>query len=212
MSFAFQFLVFIAAAQDMDPVILLDSARNKIASVNSYSADALIKVDVDFLKMKERKARITYKYPNKLDIDSKGFVLLPKFGFRPYMKTINSEDNMAVYSGRETLNGEICHVLKLLPREDGKIVMLKLWIRTSDYLVQQSETFTRRSGNFLVQFQYENEVLPSKMIFNFETKGINIPWRLVGNSIELEKSKVSDDKITNGKVTIEFSNYEINAN
>ena len=211
MSFAFQLLVFIAAAQDMDPVILLDSARNKIASVNSYSADALIKVDVDFLKMKERKAHITYKYPNKLDIDSKGFVLLPKFGFRPFMKTINSEDNMAVYSGRETINDETCHVLKLLPREDGKIVMLKLWIRTSDYLVQQSETFTRRSGNILVQFQYENEVLPSKMIFNFETKGINIPWKLVGNSIELEKSKVSDDKITNGKVSIEFSNYEINA-
>ena len=202
-------VAFCVRAQDSDPVIILDSAQNKISSVAAYTADAEIDVDVDFLKMEPRKAKITYKYPNKLDVDAKGFLMIPKYGFRPYMKTISAEDNMAVFAGREEINGNMCYVLKLLPRADGKIIMMKLWIRLSDYLVQRSETFTRRSGNFLIDFTYEDEILPSEMVFHFETKGLNLPWKLIGNSIEADKSDYDKDEIQQGSLTIKFANYNI---
>ncbi len=196
-------------AQDIDPMIVLDSAQNKLKNVKSYTADAEIDVDVDFLKMKPRQAKISYEYPNKLDIDTKGFVMIPKYGFRPFMKTLNSEDNRAVFTGMEEINGHNCYVLTLLPREDSKVVMLKLWIRKEDYLIQRSETFTRHSGSFLIDSFYDNNILPSKMIFQFETKGINMPWKIIGNTIEVDKAKLNDEDIKRGSVTIKFTNYSI---
>lgn len=196
-------------AQDVDPMIVLDSAQNKLKNVKSYTADAEINVDVDFLRMKPRRAKISYKYPNKLDIDTKGFVMIPKYGFRPFMKTLNSEDNRAVFTGMEEINDQNCYVLTLLPREDSKVVMIKLWVRVEDYLIQRSETFTRRSGSFLIDSFYEDKILPNKMIFQFETKGINMPWKIIGNSIEVDKSKLNDEDMKSGSVTIKFTNYSI---
>jgi len=196
-------------AQDIGPLIVLDSAQNKLKNVKSYTADTEIDVDVDFLRMKPRQAKISYEYPNKLDIDTKGFVMIPKYGFRPFMKTINSLDNRVVFTGMEEINGNNCYILTLLPREDTKVVMLKLWIRTEDYLIQRSETFTRRSGSFLIDSFYEDNILPSKMIFQFEAKGINLPWKIVGTTIEADKVKLNDEEIKRGSVTIKFSNYSI---
>ncbi|NOY50492.1 MAG: outer membrane lipoprotein-sorting protein [Chlorobi bacterium] len=197
-------------AQDIDPLIVLDSAQNKIQNIKSYTADAEIDVDVDFLQMSPRKAKITYEYPNKLDIDTKGFIMIPKYGFRPFMKTIANEDNMVVFAGREEIDGNNCFILKLLPKVDGKIVMIKLWVRVDDYLIRRSETFTRRSGSFLIDFIYGKEVLPDKMIFKFETKGINMPWKIMGNSIDVDEDKFKDADMKTGTVTIVFGNYIIN--
>lgn len=87
--------------------------------------------------------------------------------------------------------------------------MIKLWIRTDDYLVARSETFTRRSGSFLIDFNYDDLILPSSLVFSFEARGINIPWKFIGNSVEIDKVKMMEDEIKVGKVNIKFSNYKI---
>lgn len=196
-------------AQDIDPLIVLDSAQNKVQYIKSYTVDAIIEIDVDFIRMPPKEAKITYDYPNKLNIDTKGFSMIPKYGLRPFMKTIAKEDNMAIYAGMEELEGKTCYIIKLLPRADGKIIMIKLWIRTDDYLVARSETFTRRSGSFLIDFYYDDLILPSSLVFSFEARGINIPWKFIGNSVEIDKVKMKEDEIKVGKVNIKFSNYKI---
>jgi len=196
-------------AQDIDPNIVLDSAQNKVQIVKSYSADAIIEIDIDFLKMQPKEAKINYEYPNKLDIETKGFSMIPKYGLRPFMRTIAKEDNIAIFSGREEVDGKTCYVIKLIPRADGKVIMIKLWIRIDDYLVARSETFTRRSGSFLIDFSYDNLVLPSSLVFSFESRGINIPWKFIGNSIEFDKDKMKENEIKVGKVFINFSNYQV---
>jgi len=196
-------------AQDIDPQIVIDSAANKFQRVYSYTAEAEIELDVDFIKMPPKKVSIIYEYPNKLDIDSKGFVMIPKYGLKPLIKTLAKEDNIIIFAGREDIDGKTCYIIKLLPRVDSKVIMMKLWVRTDDYLIARTETFTRRSGSFLIDFMYEDLILPSSMIFSFEATGINIPWRFVGNSIEIDKQKMKEDTIKMGKVFINFSNYQI---
>jgi hypothetical protein len=196
-------------AQDVDPQIVLERAHNKIQDIGSYTADALIHVDINFLEMPDKKAKVSYAYPNKLKIDVKGFSIIPKYGMRPLMKTIAKEDNMAIFSGREEVDGHTCFVVKLLPRDDGKIIMMKLWIDSIDYLVRRSETFTRHSGNFLIEMEYGDLVLPSSMLFVFESKEISLPMKFLGGSIEIDKSKTNNDGANYGKVLISFSNYEI---
>jgi len=36
-----------------------------------------------------------------------------------------------------------------------------------------------------------------------------MPWKIMGNSIEVDKSKLNDEELETGKVTISFSNYSI---
>ena len=196
-------------AQDVDPQMVLELAHDKIQSIDSYTADALIHVDIDFLEMPDKEAKVSYSYPNKLKIDVKGFSMIPKYGMRPLMKTIAKEDNLAIFSGREEVNGHTCFVVKLLPRDDEKVIMMKLWIDTLDYLVRRSETFTRRSGNFLIEMEYDSLVLPSSMLFIFENKELSLPLKFLGGSIEIDKSKINKDGTNSGKVLIRFSNYEI---
>lgn len=196
-------------AQNVDPLIIIDSAQNKLENIKSYSADAIIDIDVDFLQMKPKHAKIDYEYPNKLKVDAKGFSMIPKYGLRPFMKTISKADNMAIFAGMEEVNGNSCYLIKLLPSADGKIIMIKLWIRVDDYLVARTETFTRRSGSYLIDFNYDELVLPSSLIFSFEVQGINIPWKFIGNSIEINDEHLKDDNLKTGKVFIKFSNYDV---
>jgi len=196
-------------AQDIDPQIVLELAQNRLQDIESYMADALIHVDIDFLEMPDKEAKVSYTYPNKLKIDVKGFSMIPKYGMRPLMKTITKEDNMAIFSGREEVMGYSCFVIKLLPRDDGKIIMMKLWIDTLNFLVRRSETFTRRSGNFLIDMEYDSLVLPSSMLFSFENKEISLPLKFLGGSIEIDKSKFEKDATHSGKVLISFSNYQL---
>ena len=196
-------------AQDIDPQMVLELAQSKLQNINSYTADALIHVDIDFLEMPDKEVKVSYSYPNKLKIDSKGFSIIPKFGLRPLMKTIAREDNIAIFSGREELKGHSCFVVKLLPRDDGKIIIMKLWIDTLDYLVRRSETFTRHSGNYLIDMEYDSLVLPSSMLFSFESKEISLPLKFLGSSIEIDKSKINKEGTNSGKVLVSFSNYKL---
>jgi hypothetical protein len=198
-------------AQNVDPSIIIDSAQAKLQNVISYSADALIELDVDFLQMQPKTAKITYEYPNKLNVETEGFSMIPKYGLRPFMKSLAQKDNLLLFTGMEEIDGNNCFVIKLLPLADGKTIMIKLWVRSNDYLVARSETFTRRSGSYLIDFKYDKLVLPSSLIFNFETSGINIPWKFIGNSIEIDKEKMKDE-VKTGKVFINFSNYKIQYN
>lgn len=199
-------------SQNIDPLIVIDSAQNKLENIKSYSADAIIEIDVDFLQMKPKQAKIEYEYPNKLKVDAKGFSMIPKYGLRPFMKTISKENNMALFAGMEEVNGNNCYLIKLLPSADGKIIMIKLWIREDNYLVARTETFTRKSGSFLIDFNYDQLVLPSSLVFSFEVQGLNIPWKFVGNSIEINDKNLNNDDLKTGKVFIKFSNYDIKFN
>ncbi len=209
--FAFLFLNGQLFSQEVDVTQMLDSSAQLLQNIEAYSADILVKVDVDFIRMPDKKAHIEYRSPDHYKVESDGFLILPKMGMKPMLKQLDTDKFHPVFNGEELIKGANCVIINLVPKErKSKIALSTFWIRKNDYRIVRVETFTKKSGSFLVDLFYKDGLpLPSEMHFSFEVSGFNIPVKFIGKSIEIDKTKLKDDEVNAGKVYVTFSNYNI---
>ncbi len=188
---------------------ILDSVRIQLDRIIAYEVDATFRVDIDFVNMPEKQARIQFKTPDKLDVKTDGFLMIPKVGIRPLTRQMDLENYHSLYLGQEMVDGENCHVFKLIPvKNNSKIVLSTVWIN-HDYLVRKWESFTKKAGSILLEFSYEDLVLPSEIIFSFEVTGMNIPIKYFGSEIEIDKKGMKETENIEGKVFVTFRDYKI---
>ena len=210
-TFLFVFISLLGNTQEVDIESILDSTRLQMLQIVSYSVDATFRVDIDFVNMPDKTASIHFKAPDKLDIKSKGFLMIPKMGMRPLTKQLNLSKYHALYLGEELINGKHCYIVKMVPKDrKSRIVLSTLWINTEDYLVTRWEAFTKKAGNIVVDLKYNGLVLPSEIVFSFEVSGMNIPVKYFGNEVEIDKNEMKKSEVQQGKVYITFDNYDIN--
>ena len=200
----------VLSAQEPDISRLLDSSRNQLMQIESYQVAANFKVDVAFINMPDKKATIKFETPDKFEVESDGFLMIPKMGMRPMTKNLNLDNYLPVYLGIEEINGQSCHVVKMLPKKKkSKIVLSTICLGVDDLLVRRWEVFTKKAGNVVVDFSYANEILPSEMIFSFEISGMNIPVKYFGSEVEIDKQSFEDQEVQEGKLIVTFENYQI---
>jgi hypothetical protein len=208
------FLHFMSVfAQDPDPYALIDSVKSRIYSIRDYTADIEIEVDVDFINMPVKHAKIYYKQPDKIKFKSEEFIMLPKKGFDNQLRKILDETYTAIYLGSEKINGQDHHIIKIIPMgKKPDIILATWWINADDYLISRSESNTRDEGTFMIDFNYEDPdlLLPSSMVVSFKIEKLSIPLKFIGKTagMEIDKTKMGEEQ--NGKVFIRFSNYSIN--
>lgn len=178
--------------------------------IKSYSATATFKVDIDFVNMPEKTAKIFFEEPDKFNVESDGFLMIPRIGMKPMMKELNLENYHAVYLGKEELNGVSCLIVKMIPKNrNNKIVIATLWIDVKNLRVSRWEIFTKKAGNIIINLFYKDWILPSKMDFLFELSGMNIPLKYFGNEVEIDKSGLKNAEMQQGKVEVIYENYQI---
>ncbi len=209
-SLLFIFISLLGIAQEIDIESVLDSTRLQMLQIESYSVDATFKVDIDFVNMPDKTASIHFQAPDKLDIKSKGFLMIPKMGMKPLTKQLNLDKYHALYLGEELINGKRCYIVKMIPKDrKSRIVLSTIWINTEDYLVTRWEAFTKKAGNIIVDLEYNGLVLPSVLVFSFEVSEMNIPVKYFGNEVEIDKNEMKNSEVQQGKVYITFDNYYI---
>jgi len=210
---AFMALGHYAYTQEYELDQILDSAASRLNSIDSYAADALFSFDIDFIKMPDKKAKVRYKSPDKINVDTEGFILVPKMGLKPLQEQLKRENYHPVFDGLDEVHGDSCVIFKMIPKaRNSKLIMSTLWIRKSDFLVMRIELFTKKSGSFLIDLKYDTEVLPSEMLLQFELEGMNIPLKYFGNEAEIDKYEFKNQEIKKGQVIIYFKNYQITYN
>lgn len=205
---AFLVLCSYTFAQNKDPYKILNSIKERFNKIKDYQVDAQIKVDVDFIKAPDMKAKIYFKAPDKLKLDSKDFAMLPKqaFNFSP-MAFLDKGYN-SIYSSTE---GKSTAVIKIIPTSDSSdFILTTLWIDTDKNLVQKIESTGKRGVSSRVELKYSGSVkypLPSQIKFYFEISSMHLP-----NPDPRRKdsnNKKSNEK-QSGNVTITYSNYQVN--
>jgi len=200
------------SAQQVNPNTVLVKVKEKLNKVEDYSVEALVKLDVDFLKVPDTKTKIYFKQPDKVKMESDGFALLPKqsFNFSPAM--LLKEDYTAVFAKEDTVEGNDVYLIKILPLSDtSQVILSNLWIDESEYVVRKIETTTKNSGTVTIFLKYANQIqnaLPSQLIISFKIEGKILP-RGHGSETETDVKSKNDDNIS-GTVTIDYSNYVIN--
>lgn len=208
------FLQLTLAAQN-SPVV--EKVRQKLALVNDYVAEGVMKTDVSFIKASLGKVKVFYKKPNLIKVKKDGGIsLLPKGGVSITMNSLlNTDQYIAIASGKQLYKGKILEVYKLVPTDDRlEWVISTLWIDPLESLVYKTFTTTKENGSFEITMEYGDYAafgLPSKIIFGFNTKDYKLP-----NGITLEfgdeapVSKEQAKKNKKGTIEITYSKYTIN--
>lgn len=205
-------LISVAVFSQPDPEELIQGVAEKMRLIENYRADVLIKIDVDFINIKERKAVVYFEKPDKFDIKVKGLVLMPKKGSQmEYLDLINQE-HTAIYTGEDTLMDQGAHTVKIIPISDSsEIILGKLWIGKEDNLIHRVQSYTKTNGYYTLDIFYSGHPLnlPDKIKISFEMKGYKIPASMTGDIAEMAEG-IKKDEITQGTVWLEYSNYIVN--
>jgi hypothetical protein len=205
---------FMVRGQTKDPDKILNEVKKNFEKIDDYSVDVSIKMDVSFLKVPDTKAKIYYKKPDKVNIESKQFALLPRRALDISPTSLLKGKYTAIFDKFETLNGVKTAVIKTIPLEESsEVVLSTFWIDLTDFIVRKVEISTKVNGTFTINLNYNSQnkfkQLPSSIIFSFNVSKLNIPKRFSGQE-EDNKADTSSNRSTIGKVFIDYSNYKVN--
>ena len=196
------FVVGVANMPAADANVLLESIKQRMQKVASYTADLKIHVDISFMKVPDTKARITYTAPDKTNIVAPGFAMLPKQGADLSALKLLSKPYAAVDAGTEMFQGIRMRKIKVIPADDGAdIAVATLLIDTTLMVPRKIVTTSRTGGTATAELVYDNTearaaVLPSYIKLMFEVGKFDLPKTMTG---DFEKSGNGEQGTGNGE-------------
>ena len=200
--------------QSKDPDEILDGVKEAFKKIEDYEVDIHVKIDVDFLKVPDSEAKLYFKQPNKIHVESKKFALLPRQGLDFSPLGLISGKYTALYEREDTIRDIPTSVVKIIPLgNDGDIILSTFWIDQTRNLIIRVESTKKPTGTFTIDFTYEKSddhyELPSQMEFTFSVDRMMFPRGMDGQLDDDDDSnKISNS--TTGKVYITYKNYKVN--
>jgi outer membrane lipoprotein-sorting protein len=204
----------VAQAQEMSE--LIRKAKDKLAQVKDYEANAILKLNVSFLQVPDSKVVVYYKQPDKFRIvQQKGISIVPRGGVSINLNAIlNEKEYTAVDAGSASINGKELRIIKLLPHsEESEVVLSTMYIDPQTYLVKKLVTTTKENGSYTIEFKYgkfSNWALPDELLFSFNTKDYKLPKGMTFDYENEIKADTTGLKSSKGEVRIVFDQYAIN--
>ena len=215
LTFVFPLFLSMNVIAQTDP--LIEKVSQKLAQVNDYVAEGVMKTDVAFIKASLGKVKVYFKKPNLLKVKKEGGIsLLPRGGVSLTINTLlNTKQYTTIPAGNQVLNGKNLTVIKLIPTDDNlDWVISTLWIDPVEALVYKTATTTKENGSYEIMMQYgeyDKQGLASKIIFSFNTKDYKLPNGITlefGDEDPTAKQKALKNK--KGTIEITYSKYTIN--
>ncbi len=202
--------------QTKNPEAILNDVINNFDKVKDYQVDVNIKVDVEFLKVPETKAKIYFKQPDKIHFESDGFALLPREGLDFSPNAFLKKNYTALYEKDVNLDGINTSVVKVIPiGDEGNVILSTLWIDQQKKIIRKIESTIKTDGTFVINFYYDENFkypLPSKIVFSFNIDQMNLP-KTITNGTDTDQPKKKSKKFsstTKGQVIVTYSNYQVN--
>lgn len=205
-------LIVSIGAQTKDPYAILNNVKKASERVKDYQADVKIKLDIPFIKAPDSDAKIYYKAPDKMHIESKTFALLPKEGMDFSPTAFLKGNYTAIYVKEDIIDGAKACIVKIIPGDEkSNVILSTLWIDRQTNTIRRVETTAKVNGTFVIELKYDGKNgynLPSNLIFAFNADRMRMPKSFSGNNSETTKTKESGSR--QGKVYIKYNNYIIN--
>ncbi len=196
-------------AQDAET--LLKAVGQNMDKILRFEADALVKVDVDFINIKDRKMKVKFESPDKFTFDAEGLALLPKKGLQmDYMQLLKAKYT-AIEVGEELVAKKKTRIIKVIPEaEDSDVILAQLWIDPELARIMRMKTYTRKSGSYVIDFEYNNifRPLPDVLTVSFEINNMTFPTKAM-NEIMTKGIQKPDSIPKKATVIVEYSNYKI---
>lgn len=188
---------------------ILKNLQKKLNSTGKYEVNITIKIDVKFIKIKNRTGKMYFYPPDSIRFKIDGFAFLPKKGFNSQLTSLTSQNVTALSMGQEKINGVSCEVIKVIPLDiNSEIVLAQIWVDKAKNRMIKMTTISKGQGSSSTDFEYaiQNKYdLASKMTISFEIKNQKLPASFTGDFDEIDKQDIPEtDK---GSVIISYSNF-----
>ena len=204
-------------SQSKDPYEILNKVKDSFKIVEDYEVDVHIKIDVEFLKVPEANAKLFFKQPDKIHVESEKFALLPKQGLDFSPVALLDEKYTAIYEGDTTIRNILTSVVKIIPiGSNSDVILSTLWIDQTRNLILKIESTRKPTGTYSIEFTYnrffDKYDLPSSMHFSFTVDRMKLP-KGMGGRLEPENGTDSEKSgPVTGNVYLNYSNYIVNQN
>ncbi|HBB91296.1 MAG TPA: hypothetical protein DC042_06170 [Bacteroidales bacterium] len=198
-------------AQGDEANVLLNNLAKNFEKLEQFSAEAVIKVDVDFIKIKDRVIKVRFEKPDKFTFDSEGLTLLPKNGLQLEYLTLISKGYTSILAGQEDLSGIHTKIVKVIPEiETEDIVLAQMWIDPVANRIVKMKTYTKKSGSYLIEFKYTDHPfnLPDQTVVTFDISALTLPAKVM-SEFQPQAEKVKEGPST-ARVIVQYRNYKVN--
>lgn len=199
------------AQSSSNPKEILSDFSEHMLKVHDYKANVNIKVDVDFINIKDRKAVVFFEQPDKFEFSAGGFALLPRKGMEMEYLQLLQSDYTAIGAGTKMIDSVMTQAVKVIPNNDSlDIVLAKMYLSPDTKLLHRMQTFTKESGTYTINFKYADHPfdLPDQLEIIFDVKNQKLPVSLTGDMKSIGK-KIKESK-KRARVFINYSDYEVN--
>lgn len=193
--------------------------RSKVLSVNDYTADVKMKIDVSFMRVPQLRGKLYFKSPDKLRLERNGGLsVLPKKNMSLSLNHLFPTGGETVIdAGTDVINGHPVRILKVVPNDDASdIVLTKLWVDEARLLALRTESTTRDNGTVKTEMEYgryEKQALPDRITFFIDVKEYKVPKGVTMDYDPGEKAVSKDTKNNlpkKGRIQIDYLSYQIN--
>jgi len=191
---------------------ILRRALDISAAIKDYTADVRVTVDMPDIKMPERSARVYFKRPDKVAIDSKGIVMIPKKALVPgNLGAEVTKDSKVTLAGKKMEGGVPVYFLKV--RQTGQKSSedrLLFWVRGDRFTVERMEAHSANGMEMGVKWEYQlaggKHWMPSRLVATM--KGAAMRQRRPHFDPDEKSTPLASNKP--GTITVVFSNLKVN--
>ena len=193
-------------AQDIDLDII--KAQKRSDTIIKFSAEVKIAVDISFINIPEKSARIEYTKNEDTKVFSEDFVLIPKKGLDVSLHQLFKNPFITVDRGTEIRNHEKYKLVNIIPtNRKADFSIATVLIDTDDSRIIEYEVNTKKDGNYIDKMSYDKptSILPSQIEVTFEIERIRIPLKYVGKDVQVNKEKYKSNEPKTGTIFLSFN-------
>lgn len=229
----FIFLFTSIKSQNTDLDIIKSNILTQFSKIEDYQVDINIKINMTGFRMPKKKIKMFFKKPDKLNIKTNGFAIVPKTGINNnpnelfkmfnYINEVNRtiRDNKQFYFISGIVNQDSIDMpIKNFKSEESNVKM-SLLIDAKEWIITEVDIFLDKEKTFSIRTDYiniNNIMVPEETKLVIGIKEIsriknNFNDDLLFNS-DNDLAKASGFNLKNdefrGEISMKFSNYIIN--
>jgi hypothetical protein len=192
---------------DEEAVRYLDAIEKKYTELKDYTADVNVHFDMETFKTPDMKAKLYFKSPDKIKVESKGVFFFPREGgyFNP---GLFKKDDFEIRILEPMAEGKKDVKLKIVPKKKERIGReFVLLIDRKDNLVKEIHTsqFDGRETKAKIEYgRYGSFELPRYILLTLDFPSVEPNEKRGFGPFEQKSERVT------GAIEITYANYKVN--
>ncbi|MEQ9300628.1 MAG: hypothetical protein RIF33_18805 [Cyclobacteriaceae bacterium] len=200
----------ISYGQEIDPDLVM--AKERLDAIASFEADLDLTVDISFVNMPPKSAKMSYQKGKSTTFSSEDFILIPKRGLDFSLSEIFKYSFITVDRGFEQYSGRTCKLLNIIPTDSkADFSIASLALDTLTHQVIFSEINTKKDGAYQMLMSYDDnqQAIPGRVEVSFEIERIRIPLQYMGKEVEVDKAQMKAEGLRRGRIILEIEAYDV---